>query len=122
MRHQQVRVFRTDVMPVTVTPVEEAILVGFLQLFHRLPYLEEVGTQPFPVDEQVRDFLPFRVPVFRSFLFGEQFGAGAQEFPHVAEVGHLQQVVFFLPHVYEMLRGHCHFCLIQVHDILHYSL
>ena len=30
--------------------------------------------------------------------------------------------VFFLPHVYEMLRGHCHFCLIQVHDILHYSL
>lgn len=42
--------------------------------------------------------------------------------PHVAEVGHLQQVVFFLPHVYEMLRGHCHFCLIQVHDILHYSL
>ena len=52
----------------------------------------------------------------------EQFGAGAQEFPHVAEVGHLQQVVFFLPHVYEMLRGHCHFCLIQVHDILHYSL
>lgn len=93
-----------------------------LQLFHRLPYLEEVGTQPFPVDEQVRDFLPFRVPVFRSFLFGEQFGAGAQEFPHVAEVGHLQQVVFFLPHVYEMLRGHCHFCLIQVHDILHYSL
>ena len=28
VRHQQVRVFRTDVMPVTVTPVEEAILVG----------------------------------------------------------------------------------------------
>ena len=122
MRHQQVRVFRADVVPVTVTPVEEVILVGFFQLFHRFPYFKKVGTQPFPIDERVRNVLPSRVPVFRGFLFRKQFGAGTQEFPHVAEVGHLQQAVFFLPRVYEMLCGHCHFCLIQVHDVLHYGL
>ena len=122
MRHQQVRVFRAYVVPATGAPVEETVLSGFLQLLHRLPYLEEVGAQPFPVDERVRDLLPSCVPVFRCLLFGEQAGACTQEFPHVAEVGHLQQVVFFLPHVYEMLRGHCHFRLIQVHNRFIYQL
>ena len=117
MRYQQVGIFRTDVVPATGAPVEETVLVGLLQLFHRLPYLEKVGTEPFPVDKRIRDFLPSRVPVFRRLLFGEEVGAGTKEFPHVAEIGHLQQVVPFLPDVHEMLRGHCHFCLIQVHNL-----